>query len=162
MVNDYFRYGDNSDFWGSGWLVRGELNFPGPFYTAETDTCGTGIIELLNNVIFDDDGAEYVMIQPRIKAELLQLWNAGSVEVFGGYYCDGNEHWTTKLVRDWWASRGDVLERLKDKELIQSNYNQDIRYRYYLENQAAHDLRKYCFFLEKGIYPTTQKLPEID
>lgn len=161
-INTFLNFGPDSDCGESGWSVKGELNFPGPFYTGESDTCGTGIIESPNNVIFDENCMEYVMIQPRTKAELLQLWNAGAVEVFGSYYCDGNKHWTVQLVRNWWSRRNEIFEHLKNEELIRMNCNQEKRYKYYLENYAELDLRKYCFFLENGFYPNNEKLPELN
>lgn len=162
IINEFLSFGSGTDFSESGWSDKGELNFPGPFYTAESDTCGTGIIESPNNVIFDEHCMENVMIQPRSKVELLQLWKAGAVEVFESYCCDGNKHWTMQLVRNWWSNRNDILEYLKNDELIKVNCNQEKRYRHYIGNYAKMDLRKYCFFLEYGFYPTNQKLPEID
>lgn len=159
IVNHFLNFGSNNG--KTGWSVKGELNFPGPFYTGETDTCGTGIIECPNNVIFDEDCMEHVMIQPRNKVELLQLGNAAAVEVFCGYYCDGNKHWTVQLARNWWSNRYDILEHLKNDKLAETNCNQEKRYKHYLESSAEMDLRRYCFFLENGFYPTDQKLPEL-
>jgi hypothetical protein len=162
VINTFLNFGSDSDYGDSGWSVKGELNFPGPFYTGESDTCGTGIIESPNNVIFDENCMEHVMIQPRTKVELLQLWNAGAVEVFGSYYCDGNKYWTVQLVRIWWSNRNEILDHLKNEKLIKMNCNQEKRYRHYLENYAELDLRKYCFFIENGFYPTNEKLPEVE
>lgn len=161
-INQYLNYHDNSDFKSSSWELKGKLNFPGPFYTGESDTCGTGICESPNNIIFDENCMEYVMIQPRTKIELLQLWNAGNIEVFGAYYCDGNKHWTVQSVKDWWKNRNEIFEHLKNKELIKINCNQEKRYRSYLENEAEIDLKKYCYFLENGIYPKNQQIPDIN
>lgn len=104
---------------------------------------------------------EFVMIQPRTKTELLQLWNASAVEVFGAYYCDGNKHWTVKEVKNWWFEKDDLLQHLKDEELIKMNCHQEKRYQHYLEHLAEMDLRRYCFFLDNGFYPTTEILPEL-
>ncbi len=161
-IDLFLDFDNNSDFGGSEWSNRGELNFPGPFYTGETDTCGTGIIEAPNNVVFNEYCMEFVMIQPRNKTELLQVWNAGAVEVFGSYYCDGNKYWTIDKVKNWWARKDYLLECLENEELIEMNCNQEKRYRYYLENFAEIDLRKYCFFLDNGSYPNEEVLlPEI-
>ncbi len=161
VVNQFLHFGDDSDCGGSGWFLKEDLNFPGPFYTADSDTCGTGIIEAPNNVIFDEHYREFVMIQPRNRLELLQVWNAAAVEVFGSYYCDGNNYWTVESVREWWSNREDLLEFLKYDDLIKANCNQEKRYKYYLEHFAEIDLRKYCFFLENGFYPKDQKLPHL-
>ncbi len=160
-INLFLDFCLDSDFSGSGWSKKGELNFPGPFYTGETDTCGTGIIESPKNVILDENCMEYVMIQPRNKTELLQLWNAGAAEVFESYYCDGNKYWTVQLVKNWWSNKNEILQHLKNDELIKVNCNQEKRYIYYLEKLAEMDLRKYCFFLDNGFYPINEKLPEL-
>lgn len=161
IINTHLNLKTDSDYGGSGWPVKGILNFPGPFYTGTTDSCGTGIIESPNNVIFDENYMEHVMIQPRNEVELLNLWNAGAVEVFGSYYCDGNKHWTVTLVKNWWVNKYEIVEHLKNNALIKLNCNQEKRYIHYLENFAELDLRKYCFFLENGFYPTNEKLPEL-
>ena len=163
-INSFLNYTtDQLDFDGGGWQVKGVLNFPGPFYTGETDTCGTGLIEAPNNIIFDEHGMEHVMIQPRTEQELIDLCNAGAVEVFGSYFCDGNDYWTVDLVKEWWNNRNDILNHLKNDELIKTNCNQEKRYRFYLDNFGEIDLRKYCYFLENGTYPTEEiKLPEIN
>ncbi len=161
IIDKYLDFGNDSDYSDSAWSAKGELNFPGPFYTGESDTCGTGIIESPNNVIFNKDCTEFVMIQPRNKNELLQLWNAGAVEVFGSYYCDGNKHWTLEKVKNWWENKNDILKQLENEELIKMNCNQEKRYRHYIDNFAEMDLRKYGFFLENGFYPSNESLPEI-
>lgn len=149
------------DMGGSGWQEIGFLNFPGPFYTGESDSCGTGIREAPANVIFDEYCHEHVMIQPRNRQELTQLLGAGAVEVFSSYYCDGNMHWTVPLVKEWWSNRGEIMEHLKNEELISMNCYQEIRYAHYLAHFAELDLRKYCFFLEHGFYPREEALPEL-
>ena len=162
-IDQFIGLKDYSDFGGSAWEKKGILNFPGPFYTAETDNCGTGLMEAPKNVIFDDYCYELVMIQPRTKEELVGLSGAAAVEVFGGYYYDGNKHWSLQSIRDWWKSKDAILELLKDKELIKMNYNQDIRYTAYLGSLAEIDLRRYAYFLDNGEYPLSDDLvlPEI-
>ncbi|SDL63998.1 hypothetical protein SAMN05421823_107129 [Catalinimonas alkaloidigena] len=161
-IHTFLGYRQNSDLGQSSWTEKGMLNFPGPFYTSETDTCGTGICEAPLNVLIDEHYMEHVMIQPRTKNELWQVCNAGAVEIYSAYHCDGNQHWTVQLVRDWWKNKDDLLAHLKHQELIKHNCNQDKRYAHYLQHQAKLDLRKYCFFLENGFYPSHEKLPELD
>lgn len=40
------------------------LNTPGPTYTTQTDNCGTGQIEALNNVGGDENYYEFIFKQP--------------------------------------------------------------------------------------------------
>jgi hypothetical protein len=162
-IDQFLNYGEGSDSGSTNWENKGIFNFPGPFYTGETDTCCTGIIEAPQNVIFDAEGMEHIMIQPRTKKELLQVWDAGKVEVYGQYYCDGNNHWTIELVKEWWGNKDTILELLKNKRLISINCNQNLRYESYLETKAEIDLRKYCFFLDNRYYPIKQeeKLPDL-
>lgn len=161
VIKKFLNSEDASHLEGSGWSARGALNFPGPFYTGVTDTCGTGIIEAPCNVFFDDYCMEYVMIQPRNEIELIQLCSAAAVEVFGSYYCDGDQYWTLQSVRHWWSNKNELLKTLKNDELIRMNCNQEKRYKSYLENYAETDLRKYCYYLENGIYPSDETLPEL-
>lgn len=161
-INEFLNLKTDASIDGSAWNLKNELNFPGPFYTGETDTCGTGIIEAPKNVIFDRECMEHVMIQPRTKKELLGLRDAGAIEVFGEYYCDGNKHWTIQLVKEWWSNRNDIFKSLQDRVLIKMNCNQEKRYKYYLDNVAELDLKRYCFFLDNGFYSTDEKLPNIE
>lgn len=161
IVNRFLKYNNTPDFSGSDWKNKGGLNFPGPFYTGESDTCGTGIVESPNNVIIDEDGMEHVMIQPRNKDELEELWNAAATEVFGSYYCDGNNFWTVELVKDWWGNRMRIIKRLSHYSISNNNQGQEKTYLSYLRNEAELDLRKYCFFLENGYYPSDENLPEL-
>jgi hypothetical protein len=162
-IDKFLNYVEDSYSSGTNWKNKGIFNFPGPFYTGETDTCGTGIIEAPHNVIFDKYCAEYIMIQPRTKKELLQIWNAGAVEVFDQYYCDGNNHWTIELVKEWWKNKDNILESLKNQVLIETNCNQNLRYETYLKTEAYTDLSKYCYFLDNGFYPIKkeEKLPNL-
>jgi hypothetical protein len=42
------------------WEKRHPFNFPGPFYTGESDTCGTGDSEAPLNVMYDSYYCEYI------------------------------------------------------------------------------------------------------
>lgn len=158
LLGELFGKDVAMDFEGTGKPEKGELNFPGPFYTGETDTCGTGIINAPHNVVFDDCCQEYMMIQPRTKLELEQLCMAGAVEVFGGYFCDGNELWTVQKVRDWWKNREDFIVQLSSASFEEMNCGQNKRYIAYLNGEAEMDLRRYCYFLEHGVYPEASNL----
>ena len=71
---------------------------PGPFYTGWTDTCWTGRPLAPNNVLYSGDGdsacEEFVFCQPRDAAELAAVVAAAENEVYAGYACDGDQHWT--------------------------------------------------------------------
>jgi len=134
------------------------LNFPGPFYTGESDTCGTGISEAPENVVCNNDGQEFVMIQPRSTIEMIQVLNAGETECFSAYSCFGNEVWTPDLVRGWWSQKGKLIDYMKSPESDRSNINQNRRYIKYLETYAEQDLRKYLHFLECGVYPLDENV----
>jgi hypothetical protein len=47
------------------WEERSWLNVPGPFYGAETDTCGTGRLAAPSNVLYTEDGQEFIWKQPQ-------------------------------------------------------------------------------------------------
>ena len=157
----YLNLKEESYLGGSEFSNIGQLNIPGPFYTGTTYPFGTGILAAPDNVIFDQDCVEYVMIQPRSFIELEQIWKAGGIDLFSGYYCDGNKHWTVSKVREWWANRDFIFRQLEDEELMQFNKLQEKRYIHYLEFFAEMDLRRYLFFLEHGYYPRDEKLPQL-
>lgn len=149
----------SSSFAGE-WSERNRLNVPGPFYGADTDTCCCGPLEAPDNVLIDESGQEFVWRQPKDPAQLQALLQAARSDPFCGYAWDGDEHWTTELVRDWWATRGEVSEwidrQLGNRELLSSDYNTDRaavaslqQFRAYFTAELESDLREYMFWLEK-------------
>lgn len=145
------------------WRQKNPLNFPGPFYTGETDTCGTGNPEAPFNVLFDTNSCEYVFRQPANFTELLCIMDAAAVEVFDSYSCNGNQHWTYEACKEWWEQKPDWIRQLQHPEMQKSNAGSQQLYIDYLETTAETDLRKYCFFLEHRYYPTDEniKLPSL-
>jgi hypothetical protein len=92
----------NNDFLaGSYWAKKHPFNFPGPFYSGETDTCGTGVPEAPDNILFDGYCCEYIFRQPRNYQEFIAVKDAAAVEVFDSYACDGHQHWTGQACREW-------------------------------------------------------------
>jgi hypothetical protein len=136
------------------WREKHPFNFPGPFYTGESDTCATGDSEAPANVMYDSYTREYVFKQPQSFAELVCVIDAAAVEVFDSYSCNGNSYWTYDRCRYWWQSKPYLLEQLKDPEVISSNGGRVQLYADYLNSDAETDLRRYCFFLENGYYPS--------
>ena len=153
-----------NDFWAaSHWREKHPFNFPGPFYTGETDTCGTGVPEAPDNVLFDGYCCEYIFRQPRTYLEFVAVKDAAAVEVFDSYACDGNQHWTRQACREWWRNREVVIRRLLDHpEYLKQNGERVNLYVNYLNSTAKYDLKKYVFFLENGFYPPDGlPLPEL-
>lgn len=145
------------------WLNKHPFNFPGPFYTGESDTCGTGDSEAPNNVMYDSHTCEYIFRQPQTFAEFLCVIDAANVEVFNSYSCDGNNHWTYQICKDWWSDKEQLLKELQKPELRNANGDRVQLYIDYLNGEAEVDLKRYCYFLENGVYPTndTVKLPTL-
>jgi hypothetical protein len=145
------------------WSEKHPFNFPGPFYTGESDSCGTGEPDAPDNVLFDDYTREYLFRQPRDYAEFICVLDAAAVEVFESYSSNGNEHWTYALCKDWWKSREEIITKQRDPEFIVTNGPDRAElYAAYLAGPAETDLRKYCYFLENGTYPPDGvALPEL-
>ncbi|RZL12555.1 MAG: hypothetical protein EOO62_10695 [Hymenobacter sp.] len=139
----------------SHWLNKHYLNFPGPFYTGESDTCGTGDGEAPANVLYDSNNCEYVFRQPQNFTEFLGLLNAAGIEVLDSYSCDGNDHWTVALCREWWRGKSEIIGRLGSPAFHKTNGIRTQLYLDYLVGPAETDLRRYCYFLENGTYPAT-------
>jgi len=145
------------------WQKKHPFNFPGPFYTGESDTCGTGQPEAPGNVMFDSYCCEYIFKQPQNYAELLCVIDAAAVEVFDSYSCNGNDHWTIDLCRQWWKQKSHLIEQLNEPELKKANGGAEQLYINYLRSEAELDLRRYCYFLDNGGLPRHQDaiLPEL-
>ncbi|MFF3013856.1 hypothetical protein [Streptomyces sp. NPDC057939] len=93
------------------WENRDWRNVPGPFYGAGTDNCWMGREIAPANVLYEDEwGAEFVYRQPRNRSETLAVLGAAAQDPYGGYACDGDDHWTPEQVREWWRDRGRVRE----------------------------------------------------
>ncbi|MGI4873951.1 MAG: hypothetical protein ACRYFX_22555 [Janthinobacterium lividum] len=145
------------------WSEKHPFNFPGPFYTGESDTCGTGIAQAPVNVANDMHCCEYIFKQPTSYYELLCVLNAAAVEVFDSYSSNGNDYWTYASCKQWWRNRDGLLRHLTRKEVIDTNDGQAQLYLDYLNGEAEMDLRRYCYFLEHGLYPLKDHttLPEL-
>jgi hypothetical protein len=138
----------------SHWPTIHSLNFPGPFYSGESDTCETGPYEAPDNVLRDNHAMEYVFRQPQNFIEFVSIVDAAAIEVFDSYSCDGNDHWTYQLCREWWQGKNVLIRRLHTPAFQEYNGNRVRLYIDYLNGAAETDLRRYCYFLENGRYPT--------
>jgi hypothetical protein len=150
-TTDYLAFLDN-DHWGA----KNPFNFPGPFYSGDSDTCGTGLDQAPANVMLDANGCEFVFKQPTTYYELLCVVNAAAVEVLDSYSSNGNDHWTTETCRNWWHNRAPLLRALQEEKIVKRNEGQAQLYFNYLQGAAEMDLRRYCYFLETGHYPVAE------
>ncbi len=112
----YGRFLDNSH-----WSVRNVFNFPGPFYTGESDSCGTGEYEAPANTLNDHHYCEFVFRQPQNFEELLCVLSAAAVETFDSYSCDGNDRWTYTLCREWWCGKAELIRCLGSSAFRENN-----------------------------------------
>jgi hypothetical protein len=96
------------------------LNTPGPIYTTQTDNCGTGQAEAVNNISGDIDYHEIIFKQPFTREELKETLVAAYTDSLEAYFYDGNENWTKELIISWWSKSEErvacILE-LYDREL---------------------------------------------
>lgn len=140
------------------WDQRDWRNVPGPFYGAGTDNCWTGRLSAPRHVVYEDGyGSEVVFRQPRDQGEVHLVLLAASEDPFTGYACDGDEHWTLDLVREWWADRGRLaawIESARRQGEASANAQQrdnaaglDDYARYLADGLEIH-LREYGFWLE--------------
>jgi hypothetical protein len=146
------------------WQQRNWLNVPGPIYAGLTDTCLIGRLEAPNNVLYDENGQEFIFRQPRNRRELSQVVLAAAIDPFGGYACDGNEHWNSKLIRDWWSRKGDLVnwigQQLKNPEFqthadfVEQNQLRALQdFQDFVQTRLHDYLRAYIYFLENGRAP---------
>jgi hypothetical protein len=135
------------------WADKHPFNFPGPFYSGESDTCGTGVWCAPDNVMNDSYCFEYIFRQPASYYELLCTVEAATTEFFESYSSNGNDHWTHQACKEWWRNKEDLLVDLTRAEVAKMNNGQAQLYSNYLRGEAETDLRRYCYFLENGEYP---------
>ncbi|WBA41742.1 hypothetical protein [Hymenobacter canadensis] len=140
------------------WSNKHPFNFPGPFYTGESDTCGTGICQAPDNVALDEYGCEFVFRQPLDYPQFLRVLDAAAVEVFDSYSANGNEHWTCTACKGWWSNRRELIVALSQPDVQRANNGQAQAYLDYLAGAAETDLRRYCYFLENGQYPAAKNV----
>ncbi|NRQ34563.1 ferredoxin [Nonomuraea sp. NN258] len=154
------------------WADRQWLNVPGPFYGAATDNCGTGRIHAPALVLYEGEYfTEYVYRQPRTTEELRQLVDAAQAEVFSGYGCDGDVHWTPAAVREWWRDRARIREYLvarrsaweaDDERSGQGTAQAVDDYMAYLDGELAAHLQVYLFWLhERRALSPADRLPQL-
>lgn len=159
-----------SDGFDGKWEERNWRNVPGPFYGAETDTCGTGWMCAPSNVFEDPDLQEYVCIQPRTWSEFEEVVTAAGYDPFVGYGLDGNLQWTRAGVETWWCRRPELLAELQKK--LQEHQNQAApdpsyvgsinAFLAYLEREVEPYLAHYIFWLEHRRQPKSgEKLPTL-
>jgi hypothetical protein len=145
------------------WLEKHPFNFPGPFFTGQSDSCGTGDIEAPDNVLYDSNCYEYIFKQPSSFEELLCVFDAAAVEAFDSYACIGNNYWTYSICKEWWRGKDELIEQLNTHEVKKMNGDRVQLYLDYLNTDAEVDLRRYCFFLENNFYPANDSvlLPDL-
>jgi len=146
------------------WQEKNWLNVPGPIYTGITDTCHIGRLEAPQNILYDENGQEFIFRQPRNEKELSEVVRAALNDPFDGYACNGNDYWTPELIRDWWSRKADLVnwigQQLKNPEFqTREDFVEQNQFRALQDFQnfveaGLHDyLRAYVFFLEQGRTP---------
>ena len=147
------------------WENRHELNTPGPYYGAETDTCCDGPELAPMSLLCDAVGNGFVWRQPTTDEDTIALMTGASSDPFAGFGWDGDEHWTPSLVREWWARRearaplvGALLAELTEPKLSVAAG----AYAEYIKSEMSQYLRRYVRFLETGRYPSgDDSLPQL-
>ena len=151
-------------YFRNNWENRNWMNTPGTIYCADTDNCGTGMLEATANVRYCADSYEVIYRQPLDHSELIQVISAAKCETFGGYGADGDLHWNRELLRDWWANRDRLkaeIALLKETDGSMEAHQYD-EWLLYLDGDALLYLRVYAFFLENQRAPRKKEtLPEL-
>ncbi len=105
-INDLGGFKNEEIYW---------LNTPGPIYTTQTDNCGTGQPEALNNVGGDEDYYEFIFKQPFNEKELIEIKSSADVDPLGGYYIDGNKYWTNEKIIEWWEKIESIIDYMVNR-----------------------------------------------
>jgi hypothetical protein len=147
------------DFFRPAFPGRNPFNVPGPFYGADTDTCGTGPPEAPGNVLLDPGGQEFLSKQPADAAELRDVLSAALCECVGGYGGDGDGHWTLPLIREWWGTHSDLLAAVGK---VSGDPGGVRSWQEFLSGLGEGYLRAYAFFVEERRLPADgDTLPDV-
>ncbi len=166
------QLGAPADYLRGEWAERDWRNVPGPFYCAGTDNCLTGRTIAPEHVIYEDDHyPEVVYCQPRNPHEVRLVLSAAYDDPYSGYSCDGDEHWTLHLVREWWSQRHRLLAWIDTacRNAFSGTDPTDLDaaaglcdYAKYVTGGLETDLREYGFWLERRRAPEPHEaLPAI-
>lgn len=127
-----------------------------------------GRLDAPRHISYDDDlgdgfGSEFVFRQPVSEAETEDLVAAASMEPYGGYGWDGDDHWTPETVRTWWRERARVREwaltiaadwSTRDSGRHRDHYLDAARghraFLAHLDDGLEEYLRGYVFWLDHG------------
>ncbi len=147
------------------WKDRSRINVPGPFYAGVTDDGLNGPYYLPELVLLSDLRHECVFRQPANLREVAALILIAGGEPFGGYACDGDQHWTPESVRQWWADRAFVRDWIA-AELADAGSDNEPEalhaYAAYLDDGLEDHLRGYLFWLIEGREPRIgERLPNV-
>lgn len=136
------------------WKDKHPFNIPGPFYTGMSDTFRTGFREAPDNILHDKYSQEFLYRQPDSYVAFVCVLDAAEAEASDSYSCNGNSYWTWEKCKEWWSKHYSQIKQLHTPEVVSLNGIDNInRYIDYLTTTAETDLRRYCYFLENGIYP---------
>jgi hypothetical protein len=153
-------------------MGRSELaKCAGAVYGAETDSCCAGPVQAPANVLYDERGHEFIWRQPRNSDEVRAVLDAVYQDPFDGYAWDGDDHWTSVAVREWWADRAALVEwiekRLQDPELRRRESQEAViaglrEFREYVDGALEDDLRAYVVWLdERRVAVDRADLPDL-
>ena len=154
-------------FGHGAWEERNWRNVPGPIYGAMTDNCWVGRGSAPRHILYggdDDYDQEFVYRQPRNVDELLDVLDGAWRDPCFGWACDGDEHWTLELVREWWRERARLEEWIQGKIAAWVDAEAyDAReavvglrdYSDYLRGDLEGHLRVYAFWLEERRSPNS-------
>lgn len=162
-------------FFSGTWQERNWRNVPGPIYGAMTDNCWVGRTSAPRHILYGDDieyEQEFLYRQPHNSVELLAVLGGVVQDPFAGWAYDGDDHWTTDLVRGWWHDRHGLHAWITRKyaEWTRPEATDDEReaanglldYRNYVDTDLECDLRVYAFWLDNRRSPTeNEALPEL-
>lgn len=105
---------NQSDFDNKDWL-----NTPGPLYTTNKNTYGSGYIIAQHNIAFNSAMNQVIFKQPLNKKESDKTILALELDDFEGYYFDGNCCWNKDNILAWWDKSEDrvaaILELYKQE-----------------------------------------------
>jgi len=153
------------------WKDHRWMNTPGPFYTGQADFVLMGPTCSPDYVALDDEMVDIVFLQPITIVDFDAVMEAADCDPFGGYACDGNEHWTVEALREWWRRVPEIREHITTHLLVPGWYSHPrdplvnrvgAAWLRFLDEDAMAWGREYSFFLDSARWPEEDEaLPDL-
>jgi len=164
------------EFFKGTWNAKYWKNTPGPFYSTTENLMSLLALNEDPHHLLYDEHCEFIWRQPITSEDFSRCISAMSRDEVSSYQIDGNDHWTSDSVRDWWQRRGELVDwcnqhlsrPVRDQtRFLHGDPNSTapdlvLAYLRYLDGGISNYLRQYLFWLENQRLPNQgESVPDL-